>query len=1339
MMAVSLVILSRKPTLLPFHAVKKTSCHPVRRKYKDKIEKRKHRLWKWQVIQGSVFYKTLQAASVNEILLFMLKKYWCCFHKDIISNFYFCLNIWNSKNKKNQNFIHHILSSHSNIKTGNLKTSEDYILHNSSCNCYSKISATESNTVTYKLMSPYHYKCNCLLSECHICKDFFHKHSDKVHKSSQVKRKQSNSFDQETVTINSVEFHVPDISPNKANSDELDWKKLEQLCSKTWSTFLVTDPAFSSKKRKLDVSSVESASPMSSHHHILKSGDSHHNLAIQHNSVSQTSKTNSGVFHYAESDQATIDSCQVLFASAEDQEIHHHSLKSGDYHTQSLQIPSHSHSNSASQILVTEKCVSSLESDETSVNTDKISVAPEDPRLHFYRNHKQKDGISLKRVKWSFCHNNRTNSNCGYAYSKNSPEKKQVQQLCINGYSLQDPRLTRGVTAKHFQKVSSTASYIQHEIKFPFHVSELENKSSHKSNTPTKYMHKQVCRLENENRYVNQIEKYKEKSKETRNLSDVILSEQNKDLIEHELGSEISVEHYHLKGEIKSDRKLQCESVSPSSKKADVKKDFSNLINGYQKEHPTNKMMQSVDEASDGKSKPKNSLKKSKCIRARSFKKNFQNRNSLLASSSAISTDESVTVEQQAAENAEVSKETILAILINVAKNETASAAVSNISSNSLLKLNLKSNSACSSELQGMSVSSVSNSSRKHDIKEMSDVLRLGITSPIPVITESKGISPNQMQTLLQIESASPKCDTEDLAVSFASVHAVNSDEGIDQKLESVPLFESYEQKSSSVSQSPLVNSVIPNETDLKEVAPNSVGRECISKMSTNPQIESASPKCDTEDLAVSSASVYAVNLDGGIDQKLESVPLFESYEQKSSSVSRSPLVNSVIPNAADVKKVESNYVGKHFPSVGTEDSTSLKCDVKDVSCSSENAANMNRQIFQKLESVPLFESHEQKSKYVSQSAFVNSVIPNATDMKKVAPNSKHFPSIDIEESTSLKCDFKDMSYSSENADNLDSEIFHKLESDPLFESHKQKSNSVSQSLLINSVIPSEADIKKIALNSVAKVFDTEESVSLKCDTKSDNCASHSSNLGGQIFEKFKSVPLFESDKQKLNSVSQSTVINSVTANEADIKKLASDCVAKLLPSVGFDTECIPVNEITDSLAKLAFITPDSQELHVSNNVTGIKITQSDTNIDSENVNIKSNANKRLLIFKSDCSDLHSSNTYSEKTNKNIMLSVDIFEENGALDRYYKHLSGMGFHTLDLSHITKDVTLLDGKSLESFYFLREQLHYHESVLRGLVHQASEPGTDCGWEIARKITEELEYIEGYEVACTVMFL
>ncbi|KFM77977.1 hypothetical protein X975_00260, partial [Stegodyphus mimosarum] len=1223
MMAVSLVIISQKPEVFPFHVVKKTSCHPVKTKHKDKIEKRKHRFWKWQVIQGNVFYKTLRAASVNEILLFMLEKYWCCFHKDILSNFW--LSICNSKNKKIQKFICHMLSSHCNIKTGNLKTSEDYILHNSLCKCYSNISTTENNTATYKLMSPNHCKCNCLLSECHICKDIFHKNSDKVNKNLQVKRKQSNSFDQETVTINSVKFHVPESNPNKANSGELDWKKIEQSCSETWQTFLVTDPAFSSKKRKLSVSSVESASPMSSHHSV-KSEASYHSLAIHHNSVSQTSKTNSGVFHDAEFDQAVTDSCQVSCASSKDQEIHHHSLKSGDYPTQNLEIGNHSDSNSASQILVTEKCVYSLESDQASVNTNKISFnLSEDPRLHFYRNRKQKDGIHLKRVKWSFdCPNNRTNNNWGYAYSKKSPKKKQVQQLCINGYSLQDPRLTHG--AKHFQKISSTASRIRHEIKSLFRVSEPENESSHKNNTPTKDV--QV-------------------SKENRNLADVILSKQNKDLTEHELGSKISVKYNHLKDAITSSRKLQCDSVSPSNlKKVDV--------NCYQKEHPTSyEMMQPVDEASNGKSKPKISLKNSKCVRDSSFKKNFQNRNSLLASSSVTSTGESI-IEQQAAENTEITKETIVAILVNVANNETEPAAVSSISSNSVLKLDLKSNSACKSELQGMSVSSVSNS-KKHDVNEMSDVLGLSIRSPIPVTAKSKQISPNQMQTLLQIESASPKCDTEDLAVSYASVHAANTD--------------------------------------------------------------------------------------GGNVKKLESVVLFESYEQISNSFSQSPLVNSVVSNAADMKEVAQNSVEKHFSSVGTEESTSLKCDVKDVSYSSVNAADLDKQIFQKLESVPLLESHEQKSNSVSQNPLVNSLIPNATDIKNVVPNSvgQHFPSVGTEENKSIKYDVTDVSYSSENSTNLDRQIFQKLESVPLFKSHKQISNSVFQSPRINSVNSNEVDIKKIALKSEASLLDTEESASLKCDMKADSCASHSSNLGQQIFEKFKSVPLFESDKQKLNSVSQSPVINSVTANETDLKTLASNCVPELLPSAEFDIESIPVNEITHSLAKLTFITPEIKDSHVSNHVTGVKIIQSDTNIHSENVNTKSNANKRVLIFKSDCNDLHSSNTCSEETNKNIMLSMDIFEENGALDRYYKHLNGIGFHTLDLSHITKDVTMLDSKSLESFYFLRDQLSYHESILRGLVHQASEPGTNCGWEIARKITEELEYIEGYEVACTVLFL
>ncbi|XP_035228854.1 uncharacterized protein LOC118200967 [Stegodyphus dumicola] len=215
-----------------------------------------------------------------------------------------------------------------NIKTDYLKKTADFILRNISCKSYNNVSSADMAVTRDDYDDVFHKtseevpknlqirseKSNSFDRETVImssssshtfdnspnksltrneydnlfCEDDFHRKSEEVPESLQIKRKRSNSFDRETVIVSSTSSRKSDNSPNKTNSGKLNSVEVEQSCSKTWQTLDTPNPAFSSKKQKKLSSSVEKAIPLSPCHHILISGNSRHSLEIQHNSASQT-------------------------------------------------------------------------------------------------------------------------------------------------------------------------------------------------------------------------------------------------------------------------------------------------------------------------------------------------------------------------------------------------------------------------------------------------------------------------------------------------------------------------------------------------------------------------------------------------------------------------------------------------------------------------------------------------------------------------------------------------------------------------------------------------------------------------------------------------------------------------------------------------------------------------------------------------------------------------------------------------------------------------------------------------------------------------------------------
>ncbi|XP_055944102.1 uncharacterized protein LOC129975163 [Argiope bruennichi] len=103
-----------------------------------------------------------------------------------------------------------------------------------------------------------------------------------------------------------------------------------------------------------------------------------------------------------------------------------------------------------------------------------------------------------------------------------------------------------------------------------------------------------------------------------------------------------------------------------------------------------------------------------------------------------------------------------------------------------------------------------------------------------------------------------------------------------------------------------------------------------------------------------------------------------------------------------------------------------------------------------------------------------------------------------------------------------------------------------------------------------------------------------------------------------------------------------------------------------------------------------------------------------------------------------LFQDFDLFKEDGVLYQYYKHVRGLGEHTVNFDLIEKNENDLNDEMLKSYRFLKEQLNYHKSLLRGLISVASSTHED-NTRIIRDIVNQLDFIKGYEVACDVLFL
>ncbi|GFQ90118.1 uncharacterized protein TNCT_435441 [Trichonephila clavata] len=125
-------------------------------------------------------------------------------------------------------------------------------------------------------------------------------------------------------------------------------------------------------------------------------------------------------------------------------------------------------------------------------------------------------------------------------------------------------------------------------------------------------------------------------------------------------------------------------------------------------------------------------------------------------------------------------------------------------------------------------------------------------------------------------------------------------------------------------------------------------------------------------------------------------------------------------------------------------------------------------------------------------------------------------------------------------------------------------------------------------------------------------------------------------------------------------------------------------------------------------------------------------------IFTSNCT-LREEKTVSSLQIDAVFQDLDLFKQGGVLFHYYQHLKEPGDHTLNLNEINEDTTDLNEEVLESYNFLKGQLNYHKDMLRGLVHISSEPGTCFNANLIHKIVLQLEYIEGYELACKAILL
>ncbi|GFY52642.1 uncharacterized protein TNIN_152461, partial [Trichonephila inaurata madagascariensis] len=146
----------------------------------------------------------------------------------------------------------------------------------------------------------------------------------------------------------------------------------------------------------------------------------------------------------------------------------------------------------------------------------------------------------------------------------------------------------------------------------------------------------------------------------------------------------------------------------------------------------------------------------------------------------------------------------------------------------------------------------------------------------------------------------------------------------------------------------------------------------------------------------------------------------------------------------------------------------------------------------------------------------------------------------------------------------------------------------------------------------------------------------------------------------------------------------------------------------------------------------------SENEISSNQKNDPHSTKLRSGIFTSSCT-LREEKTISSLQIDAVFQDLDLFKKGGVLFQYYLHLKETGDHTLNLNEINEDTTDLNEEVLESYNFLKGQLNYHKDLLRGLVHISSEPGTCFNANLIHEIVLQLEYVEGYELACKAILL
>ncbi|GFV63481.1 uncharacterized protein TNCV_4553271 [Trichonephila clavipes] len=146
----------------------------------------------------------------------------------------------------------------------------------------------------------------------------------------------------------------------------------------------------------------------------------------------------------------------------------------------------------------------------------------------------------------------------------------------------------------------------------------------------------------------------------------------------------------------------------------------------------------------------------------------------------------------------------------------------------------------------------------------------------------------------------------------------------------------------------------------------------------------------------------------------------------------------------------------------------------------------------------------------------------------------------------------------------------------------------------------------------------------------------------------------------------------------------------------------------------------------------------SENEISSTKKNDPHSTKLRSGVFTSSCT-LREEKTVSSLQIDAVFQDLDLFKQGGVLFQYYQHIKETGDHTLNLNEINEDTTDLNEEVLESYNFLKGQLNYHKDLLRGLVHISSEPGTCFNPNLIHEIVLQLEYVEGYELACKAILL